>query len=251
MTVALTVQVTVTVVARTSMTTSLVVVPLVTGGGWDTNLFVGTGTTTASGSTIVAVTLVTTIGSVTDLGGRPLVTRGGSDTTLSVSAGAATCSRLTLVAVTVVTTIRTAAVGHPGVHATGDTTDLSIAAGAATRVRATDVTLVTVASVATRGGLPGVLCRGAGAVTGLEVSTRGTTLAVARCTSITEGNSALTVVVAVGTFTGTDGICPVPIVLTGLEVGLTAVLVTDLLSACVVGLVEGSIRTMTVGLAAL
>ena len=122
--------------------------------------------------------------------------------------------------------------------------------GTSASPRATNVTLVACAAVATGRGLPGVLGCCTGAVAGLEVA-RGTTLCVSRSTSITEGKPALTVVITVGTLTRTDGVCPGAVVLTGLQVRLTAVLVTHLLTACVVGLVEGVVRTVTVSLGAL
>jgi hypothetical protein len=150
-----------------------------------------------------------------------------------------------LVAVTVVTTVGAVAVCHPGVHTARELTNLRIPAGTLARTGTTDVALVACTTIATGCGLPGVLGRSAGSVTGLEVA-RSTAIAVARSTSITVCDTALTAVIAVGTLARTNGVRPGTVVLTGLEVRLTAVLVTHLLTAGVVGLVEGVVRTVAI-----
>ncbi len=85
----------------------------------------------------------------------------------------------------------------------------------------------------------------------MQVSIAQTTFATPACTLVTEGDAALTVVIAVGTTPATDRVCPGAVVLTGLQMRLTTVRVTHLLTARVVGLVERVVRTVTVRLAAL
>ena len=194
---------------------------------------------------------MTSEGGVTNLSSVPLVTRGSCDTSLNIVTGATSTSRRTLVAVTVVTTVGASTVVDPCVDATRESTNLSNTRGASTRVRATDIALVTRTAIATGGSLPGVLCRGTGAATGLEVSTCDTALGVAWSTSIAVSNTALTVVITVGTFAGADEVSPATIVLTGLHVRLTAVLVTNLLTTCIGRLVVGVVSTVAVGLATL
>ena len=149
---------------------------------------------------------MTTIGAVTNRIGVPLVSGGSRNTGLNITAGASSATRRTVVAVTVEATIRTAAGSHPNVLATVDLTNLCAGAGASLRTRYTVVTLVVVATAVTGCRVPGVSRRSAEAATSLKVSARHTTLASARRTLVTEGVSALTVVIGIGTLVGTDGV---------------------------------------------
>ncbi len=244
------VQSTVAVVACTAVATGLVAAPLVSCRGRLTHLLNRAGALSTSWDTTVAVTVVTAISRVAELRRCPLVTRAGHVTSLNVGSRALSTSRRTLVAVTVVATVGTAAAIHPVVDTARELTRLRRTTGASASPRATNVALVACTTVATSCSLPGVLGCCARPVAGLEVG-RSTPLGIPRSTSVTEGKPTLTVVVAVGTFTRTDGVRPGTVVLTGLEVRLTAVLVTHLLTACVIGLVEGVVRTVTVGPGAL
>ncbi len=237
-------QVAVTVVTLTTIGAVLVAGPAIPGACQHTGLLHRAGTLTASWSTLVAVTVVATIGRATGRTIGPLVAGGRSTTNLRSQTTTLATSGITLVAVPAVTTHRTGG-RDPTVAGARELTDLLLSAGASATSRYTGVAESVVTTICTTRGLPGVLGRTAGAAAVLLVSTVAS-VGVARCTSIAERGAALTVVVGVGTLARADRVGPGTVVLTGLEVRLTAVLVTHLLTAGVVGLVEGVVRTVAI-----